>query len=302
MTVLERFKEVTGKDIQSYFEEFSSFVLNNYQKIASYYLEGTYLNPDILNDLDRLESSMYEINNLFSIYEYQLSNSTTEIWEVLDVFEQTKITILSIINSIRWLRTIKRTTYSTMTTKDVILRQEQTLEQLADEVGYSDTKNDWSEIAVDNDLREEDYNLSGGNKLKISFMTDTSELRVDSVVEGVYGVNLYGRDLCRALTFENNDFKVLEYEDNIIQQTEILVGLVKGSVPEFPNDGIDKGILGSNINSIQYPIILRQQAAVFEKDDRYKSISINKFERVGESLDIEFEIETRLGDKIIQPL
>jgi hypothetical protein len=87
-----------------------------------------------------------------------------------------------------------------------------------------------------------------------------------------------------------------------LQQTEILVGLTKGSVPEFPQDGISRDLVGSNVNAIQYPILLRQQAGVFEKDDRYKSIAINKLEIQSESLIVELTVVTKLGEVLNEQL
>jgi hypothetical protein len=75
-----------------------------------------------------------------------------------------------------------------------------------------------------------------------------------------------------------------------------LVGLVQGNVPEFPQDGISKDILGGNVNAIQYPSLLRQQSAVFEKDNRYKSIAINKIETQSESLIMEMTVVTKLDE------
>jgi hypothetical protein len=113
---------------------------------------------------------------------------------------------------------------------------------------------------------------------------------------------LYGLDIDRYFSFSGNDIAVLGYKDTILQQTEILVGLVKGSVPEFPQDGISKDLITSTVNAIQYPVILRQQAAVFEKDDRYKSIAVNKLESTIDSLSIELQIITKLNEVLDQQL
>jgi hypothetical protein len=77
---------------------------------------------------------------------------------------------------------------------------------------------------------------------------------------------------------------------------------MKGSVPEFPQDGIGKDLVGSNVNAIQYPILLRQQSAVFEKDGRYKSIAINKLETQVESLIMELTVTTKLDEVLNENL
>ena len=112
---------------------------------------------------------------------------------------------------------------------------------------------------------------------------------------------MYGLDLDQVLAFENNDLATLSYRDTITQQTGILVGLTKGSVPEFPQDGITP-IAGNNRNAVQYPVILRQQAAVFAKDDRYKSISVSSFTVDVESIIIDLQITTKLNDVLNEQL
>jgi hypothetical protein len=83
---------------------------------------------------------------------------------------------------------------------------------------------------------------------------------------------------------------------------QYIIGLVKGSVPEFPQDGISKDLITSNVNAIQYPMLMRQQAAVFAKDDRYKSITINKLETKVDCLIVFLQIATKLDETLDQQL
>lgn len=301
MTIFDTFKSVTRYDIESYFNRFSSFVLSDYQRIVDYYQRGGEVSSEILETLENLFSEMNQLTDLFSLYSSRLSSSTVEIWELLDFFETTKVTLLTIKYSSRWLRSTKNTFRSDVVNRDYILKQGQSFERLAGEVGYSTPENDWKDIALNNNIREEDYSFEGGNKLKISFVNNFN-ITINSVIDSVSGEKIYGLDVDQNFIFEDNDLAVLSYKDTIIQQTKILVGLVKGSVPEFPQDGISKDILGSSVNTIQYPILLRQQAAVFEKDDRYKSIAISKFETKSESLIIDLQIITKLDEVLDQQL
>jgi hypothetical protein len=300
--ILDKFKNVTGFDITSYFTDFSSFILSDYAKIVNYCQDGTILSADVISRLKDLLSRMQQVTDLFSVYINQLSIDTVEIWEVLDYFEATKVTLWTVSNSDRWLRSTKNVFRSNVVNNDFILRQGQDFEQLASEVGYSDPANDWSQIALNNNVIEEDYTFEGGNKLKISFVNNANYF-VNCVIDSISGEKIYGLDLDKNLIFsDTNDFVILGYRATIIQQTEILVGLVKGSVPEFPLDGIDKVFSGSNVNAIQYPALLRQQSAVFEKDDRYKSIAINKFDVQAESVAIDIQITTRLDEVLNEQL
>jgi hypothetical protein len=301
MTIFKKFKKITGYDINAYFEDFSSFILSDYQKIVSYYQNGTAISASVITSIKDLFARMQQINDLFFVYCDRLSDDTVESWELLDYFESTKVTLYTVLNSSRWFRSTKNVMRNNLVNNDFILRQGQTFENLAMEVGYSDPANEWSQIALNNDVNEEKYTFEGGNKLKISFVNNYSYF-VNSVIDSISGEKIYGLDADKNLVFENNDIKVLGYRDTIIQQTMILIGLVKGSVPEFPLDGIDRVFVGTNVNAIQYPILLRQQSAVFEKDDRYKSIAISKFEVRVEALAIDLQITTRLDDVLNEQL
>ena len=300
-TIFDTFKTVTRFDIQSYFNDFASFVLSDYQKIVDFYEKGSDIPSPVLTNLRNLNSQMLQINDLFMLYNDRLSSGTSEIWELLDYFESTKVVIYTVINSARWMRSTKNVFQSNVVDRDYILKQGENFEQLATEVGYSDPDNDWSTIALNNDVIEEDYTFEGGNKLKISFVNDLSFF-VNTVIDSITGLKLYGLDLDRAFVFENNDLKVLAYRDTIYQQTAILIGLTRGSVPEFPEDGISKDLVGSNVNAIQYPVLLRQQSAVFEKDNRYKSIAINRLETHVESLVMEMTVVTKLDEVLNENL
>lgn len=301
ITIFDKFKKMTGFDIQTYFEDFSSFILSDYQKVVDYYQNGVSLTTNTITRINELMSSMLQINGLFSVYSDRLSADTVEVWEMLDMFEESKVTLLTVMSSSRWLRSTQNVLRNNSISNDFILKQGQNFEQLSLEIGSSNSINDWSNIVINNNIKEEDYSFEGGNKLKISF-TNNLNYFVDSVIDSISGEKLYGKDIDCNFVFEDNDIVTLEYRNNIIQQTKILLGLVKGSVPEFPLDGIDKGFIGSNINAIQYPILMRQQSMVFEKDDRYKSISINKFETKDETLMIDLEITTKLDEVLNEQL
>lgn len=298
--IFDIFRTVTRYDIQAYFEQFAEFTLSDYQKIVDYHERGVDIPAGVLTTLTGLYDDMLQITDLFSLYAVQLSTGTAEMWEVLDYFESTKVTLMTVVNTARWLRSTKNTFRNNAVSHDFILRQGQSFEQLAVEVGYADAQNDWSGIAVNNDVCEEDYSFEGGNKLKITFVNNLSYF-VNAIVDSVSGERLYGMDVDRVLTFEDNDLATLTYKDNIVQQTAILIGLTKGSVPEFPQDGI-MNVAGTNINALQYPQLLRQQSALFEKDDRYKSISISQFKTEAESVIVDLQVTTRLDEVLNEQL
>ena|ERR1035437_762253 len=301
-TIFDTFKSITRFDIQAYFDEFSSFVLSDYQKIVDFYTNGANIPSDTIIILKDLNSQMLQLNDLFNLYADRLSTGTSEIWELLDYFESTKVTLMTITNSARWLRSTKNVLQSNAVDLNYILRQGENFEQLATELGFSDPNNDWSQVALNNDVNEEKYTFEGGNKLKVTFVNNQQTNDVNTVIDSISGEKIYGLDLDQNWVFENNDLSALGYKETIIQQSGILIGLVKGSVPEFSQDGISKDLLGSNVNAIQYPVILRQQAAVFEKDGRYKSVAVDTIDHSQQALAINLIITTKLNYELNESL
>jgi hypothetical protein len=127
-TILDTFKDVTRFDIESYFNEFSNFILSDYQKIVDFYERGADIPVSTIITLKDLNSQMLQLNDLFNLYGDRLSSNTTEIWEVLDYFESSKVTLYSVINSARWMRSTKNVLQSNVVDRNYILKQGENFE------------------------------------------------------------------------------------------------------------------------------------------------------------------------------
>jgi hypothetical protein len=299
LTVFERFKQKTGQDIQLFFTDYNFFVDNYYNNIVNYYTNNTQLDELSISKLNDLYNEGVQIRKV-------LNNgiewaSYYDDWTLLDNFELTFTKVETILKSQKWFRSNKGLGYSNKVDKDYVLKQGQTLEALSDELGDTSPQNDWIHTAIKNKLQEEDYSINGGAILKVNFSNE-SDYKLFSVIDNISGEKVYGKDLQKYIQYEDDDLKILEYRDTMQQSLSILVGLIKGSVPEFPQDGIDKSMLGSNINSIQYPSIFRQQANVFAKDDTFKSFSIISINRDQDNIFIEFSVQTRIGEVLTENL
>jgi hypothetical protein len=126
---------------------------------------------------------------------------------------------------------------------------------------------------------------------------------VQSVVDVIFGESVYGKDLQQKLEFENDDLKVLGYQETIKQAFNIALNLRRGDNPEFPNDGLQSSlIIGQNLNSILYPSILRQLYDTFAKDDTMKSIAITNINHnnigIKDTVELDIQAETRIGEII----
>ena len=296
--IVSRFEEVTRFSLSTYFNRYVDFISIDRGNILDYY-SGKLKRPN-QRSFDRLTALMKDaekINSLIDIHRDRLRDA--EYWELIDLLSQVEESLNTISNASKWLRSIiTKNNFNPEVEISSVLNQMQTVENLSKSLGSNNSDNDWVKIALRNDLREEDYNTEGGVSLAVSFRNRLS-IDVRSVVDNIDDEKIYGIDLSRKIAFEDNDLKALSYKETIVQAVNILSGLRQGHTPEFPQNGIQSSlVVGSNRMSVPYPVLFRQFYATFKKDDTLKSLSVKRIESDQDSISIDFEIETRLGEVI----
>jgi len=295
---VENFQKITKYKLADYLADFTSFVDEKQQYILNYY-RGYSLKPNIaaFNELERLIKESKKIESVFASNKNKFT--TGDFWELIDAVQSVADSLLTISNYSRWSRSsITNNNFNPFVEVDKVLGQNQTLERMSREAGYSDEQNDWVNVALRNDIKEEDYTPEGGYVAKISFQNNIS-IDIQSVVDNLTGENIYGIDIYNKLTFENNDLKVLSYRETITQTIETLINLKKGDNPEFPEDGMQVSLVaGTNIGSVYYPALIRQIYNTFQTKDSIKSIQITNVKQQEDAVFIEFIVETKLSDII----
>lgn len=294
MDVIDKFKEVTGYDISGFFSMFVNFSNLYYDNYLEYYRGTSTLNKDGAELIDQLRIESLKIEDIFNLNKNSLS-SNIEIWELYEDFTNIKIKIETILASPKWMRASYISDYDRNVDTVQILKQNQSLEGLSRDLGYDIPDDDWASLAVNNSLLEELYDLTGGNLLKVTFLNN-SRINSTSVVDVMVNKNILGKDLNKNLSITNDDLTVLEPEQTLNQAAEILIGLIKGSVPEFPNDGIDSSIVGSNLKAFKYPMIFRQLYEVFKKDDTFREMEITSTGVSEDNASMELRIVSKLND------
>jgi hypothetical protein len=306
MNIFLKYKNITDVDIEEFFNDYTDFLNSDYQSVVLYFAEGGDLPGSVVIKLDRLLGDCRKILNTFRIYRNSLSENF-EFWELLEQLENINISLNTIQKSSKWYRSNKSIYNDNKVEVDYILKQNQTLERLASDVGYEDPNNDWVAIAMRNQLQEEDYSVEGGNLLKITFENNFS-FKILSVIDSISGEKVYGIDFDKEITFSDldidgyYDLTTLSYRKTVEQSYSILLKTVKGSVPEFPEDGVNKEILGGNINSIQFPILFRQLGNLFVKDDSFKDFKVVDVVREEDRQYITVQVKTRLDEILDQQL
>jgi len=295
-TILEQFQKVTYIDIQQFFVDFDDFVQNSYGDIVAFYTTDAEIESSAFQDLTDLLDRSIQILSAFTIYKEQLGVNI-DCWELLDLSEGIYIKLLTIKNSNRWLRSTKDATRNQDINQVKILKSFETIERVALDSGFGDPNNDWTQIAVKNELLESDYDLEGGQLLSLAFRNKAQRF-VNTVIDSLQGEKIYGVDISDTFLFDNDDFVIVQYKENMNQSFSHLLSTTKGSVPEFPFDGLSKLNVSSNLASIQYPSIFRQISSLFQKDDRFQSFTLVKISQISDRVELEVQATTILEDTL----
>lgn len=292
--ILAEFVRITKYPIKTYFKKYIDFSDNHSKNIYDYY-GGKIKKPNATSFklLDQLLQDSQLIENL--IESKRNSFKTGAIWDLAELLSDLFIALETTSNASKWLRSaIAKNDFTPGVEVEYILQQLQTLEAVSsDVVGSSDRDNDWVTIALRNDIREEDYDMYGGNRLVISGKNNAT-IKLRSVVDNISGEKVYGIDLHRKLQFINDDLMALSYKETMQQTVDVLAGLTRGTTPEFPSDGYT--VNAGNRKNMAFPVLIRQLTQTFRKDDTLKSMGIKNIEIIEDALFLSFTVTTRLGD------
>lgn len=296
--ILFLFKDLTGFDVEQFFEDYLDFMDNHYVNVLSFF-SGNSEEPNresfqILEDLVRQCINMIQLFN-----QNRLTLSDYDGWILLEKIEDVQESLRTITALPKYLRTtLSQGSYTNKLFIDYTIKQGETLEGImANRVSSDNPNEDWPELAIDNQIKEEDYTSDGGVLLKVS-LNNQSRFTLNSIAEGISKViDVYGKDIDRNIIFEDSDLRVLSPEDTIRQSADILANLSKGDNPIFPDHGVDKRlIIGNTRSSLTYPTIFRQLAETFANDDTFKSFAIRNVTSMDDAVFVEFTVETRAGE------
>lgn len=291
LTIFEEFKQITGYDIEIFYEDYRSFVVDFYPNILNYYNGGD-IDQDSFNFLDYVKSESDRIEGL--IDQYYNSFNITEYWDMIELFSDIQNSIYKVEVLYKWLRSSRTDRYSQNLKIDYIQKQNQSIEDLSTFMGYNN-QNDWVGLAVQNQINEEDYTNAGGKFFKAILPNDNS-FDLDNIVDSLQGDNIYGKDIYKVFVFENNDMKILQGKDSLNQTFATIMSTIAGSIPEFPVYGVPDYVYGTNQNIIQYPIIFRSLLNMFQRDKRFISFEILNINKDNDSVFIDTQTKAITSD------
>jgi hypothetical protein len=292
LTPVDKFKKITGYDIENLFNTYIDFVNNNYSNIINYY-KGADIDKESFNVLENLRKEVDNVESLINQYGERFT--TTDFWEMNNIFSEIQTKIMNCENMGKWQRSSRTDRFSENIKIEHIQKQNETIEQISNDAGF-DGQDSWADISVNNFTNEEDYTNKGGKLFKIS-LPNNSNFNISNVVDYLIGDNIYGKDIDKKITITpDGDLKVKSGKESLKQIFEIIMSTVRGGIPEFPDDGIPSGIFGTNQNVIQYPIMFRSFLNMFQKDKRFKTFELLDINKSEDSIFLEFRATTIIGD------
>lgn len=294
MTTLENFKKITGYDLELFFNDFNFFVENYYSNIVNYY-KGENIDMNSFRYYDYLIEETKKIDSTLEIY-FNAFN-TTDFWDLIETYSNITVKLSTIDNLGKWLRSSRVDRFSSNTAINYVQKQGESIERISLKSGSNDSENDWVQLSIENDLNEEKYTSTGGVLLKIR-LKNGYNFEIRNVVDYFTNENLYGKDIENRIVFESGDIKALSGINSLLQTVGNILNTMKGSIPEFKEDGVDNNLIGSNVSVFNYPAQFRHIMNMLQKDDRFKSIELIDLGRVDDGVFMKLQFTTKIGELI----
>jgi len=292
--VILKFKKVANYPIDQFLIESKSFFEVDFPKMVDFFGgKADFLDKKHLKKLKDLLNESAKLENIFILRKKLMT--TSDFWELLDLFEDVKTKLETANNISKYLRSsIIANKNKAGLVVDYTLASEQTLENVSRTfLNQNSFENDWTNIAIENNLKEVDYDIKGDTTVKVRRRVFQNDL-VTSMIDNTIGEKIYGKDIYKVFTYEENDLKSLGYKETAFQSTDILAELEKGDIPEFPGIGLNMSFYkGINLSQLNYPSITRELKNNFSTDDLFKDFEIKSLKTMEDNILIEFKVSTK---------
>lgn len=295
------FFRLTGKNIIPFLTDSVTFLEIEYVDIVKYF-EGNIQNitSEPFKIFDDLQKQLKELYVVFESYSNQMIDSRW--YELLSQLEEIDNRFATLRNMHKWARSSATNfAFSPNIIVDYTLGNLESLESVAKNVLQEiDSEDSWVDIAALNNLTEEDYSVDTNTKISLRLSnTINLGIKLNSVVDSISGKSVYGKDLDKLIQYDSTteDFKVLDFDDTMLQTVEILINLKKNNNPDFPTLGLQsQAVVGSNRALMNFPVINRQLAETFASDDTLKGFVVKSMNVDQDNLSVDFEVLTRLNE------
>lgn len=267
----EKFKTVTGYNIQLFFSDFANFVNTKYPSIINYYSSGV-IDEEAFYELDRLQREVEKIEPLFTLHKNTLNDIGA--WYLLDTFTEVDTKLSTIRMSAKWTRSIYNAVRQAAIKMERVLSPGQTFEEVATDLGAINPQNDWINITVPQYINEEAYTVENGSRIFSINLQNIGLNYIDNIVDTLSGKNILGKDIKVDFNFLDDDLETVNYEESVFQALELITQSIQGCIPEYPEYGIPNDFIGTTVNAFQYPVIFKAIMNMFQRDSRWKTVEL----------------------------
>lgn len=272
--IVTQFENITKFALLQYFEDYRDFMQNDFSYISEYYNGDTSsIDFSHISNFNALRTKSKTLMQQFINFSHRLSNCG--FWELQEYCQDLNDVLEKITKLPKYYRTSKTVRgYQPYIQVKSNIGGLKTVQDLAQEINSEGV----SEISliIDNDLQEKDWNIDELSSIT-AFVNNQTDVVVETILEQPIGNQIYGKDINRKITLENNDLAVKKYEDNVEQKCDILLSLERGNIPEMPNFGKNR-LQGTNMSDYNYTELVKDLQSVFLQNDLFEDIEISDIE------------------------
>jgi hypothetical protein len=298
--LIYRFDKIIGVSFERFLKSSQEFFTNHYQPLYDFFSGNSDSLPkESFKKLKELDNQREVIQNSFLTKSFKLNEY--EFWEIVDMVEEISTKISTTLKLDKWLRSVNTSlSYNNGTSFKYMLRNNQSVDS-AVRYNMGDVDEEVvNDLMIKNSLQERDLPIEGGVEINIfTSQSNSSVTNVSTVIDNPLGKKIYGKDLQKHIEWDtdNNDLKVLDYDQTLQQTINIMGSLQKSSVPEFEEIGFDY-FAGKTIGSLSKPLLIRQLNEIFAQDDIFVGIEVTEMKFIQDGIYVKYNITTVLNNVI----
>lgn len=291
---IQKFITLTNYNIESYLDLYASFV-DEYYAILIDYFQGR--NPeksaDAFSVLNGLTNQAIVIQNIIE-NNTQIFDTAMD-FEFIALLEEMKIKLDSFVNLGKYLNSNTKINGISSSGIEIYhtLNQNETFKTLTKTfLDSQDPDNEWYNVVIDNQFKEEDWEIEGGGTVKLIVGTKDPYFQLSSIVGGTEGDNLYGKDIQAKIELKDGDLAIVSGIEAFEQSVSIKLKVFRQSIPEFENLGISNDLFIGSRNKVimNIPILIREIGELLALDDTIAQFSIGKIRTNPESDTLEADL------------
>lgn len=297
-TIIIEFEKVTKYPLIQFLTRYREFMLNSYPAINRYFSGETEgIDTQHISLLKQLTSDCKDVMSQFKNFANKFSNCG--YWQLMEYLSDLSDTIEKINKLPKFRRTsLGKRGYQPSVVVASSVGGFRTMEDVANSVKQINQDNsNWVELMLGNDLNEIDWEINELTPINV-FVNNRTDVVVTTILDQPIGKRIYGIDIARKITFQNNDLLIVKYQDNVEQKCTILLEINRGDVPENMLFGKNSALItGVTTKQFSYPELVTDIQNNFLQNDLFEYAVITDFKYDNGSLYATVEIKTKYDYK-----